>query len=322
MKMTSHKRSGQGKFIFEHRPDLHTLPAQVLDSEVDLHGGFAVDKREGYGQLYYGMPGQGILRVEADLGRQELIALPEHLTPMNFHSTKLGTFEGNWRLFLAANNDEMVAVVTLDGSLDFVLPRPEFEAYQSAETPYRPTDTVLVENQLYIADGYGSNYITSADVITQQWTGIFGGVTEDAHENGKFATAHGINLSHDHHHLVIADRPSSRVQVHDFSGEFVASHRLPAGSWPCGIDTIEHNGQWLSVIGSLRDPVDNRPAPIYIVDAETYEVLSTIRPQEDLGIEGIQHLHNVVWHVHDNQLYLVCQSWNPGHYFVLAQVSS
>ena len=318
--MSSQKRSGQAPFIFEHRPDLYTLPAEVLDSEVDLHGGFAADKREGFGQLYYGMPGCGILRIEADLGKQQLITLPDTLTPMNFHSTKIGTFEGKWRLFLAANNDEMVAVITLDGNLDFVLSRPEFEQYQAADTPYRPTDTVLVENQLYIADGYGSNYISSADVTTRQWTGIFGGTTEDAHEHGKFATAHGINLSHDHHHLVIADRPSSRVQVHDFDGGFVASHQLPTGSWPCGIDTIEHDGRWLSVIGSLEDPDKERPAPIYIVDAVTYTVLSTIRPQEDLGIEGIQHLHNVVWHVHNSQLYLVCQSWNPGHYFVLALV--
>jgi hypothetical protein len=49
----------------------------------------------------------------------------------------------------------------------------------------------------------------------------------------------------------------------------------------------------------------------------TYEVLSTIRPKEELGIERADHIHNVIWHEHNGQLFLVCQSWNPGSYFVL-----
>lgn len=316
----SQKHSGQPPFVFEHRPDLYTLPPDVRDAEVNLHGGFAVDHRQGYGQIYYGMPGHGILRVESDLSRQELIPLPDHLAPMNFHSTKLARFDDNWRLILPANDDELVAVITLDGRIDFILSRPEFEEYQSRDVPFKPTDTVLFDQQLYIADGYGANYITSADVITHQWTGIFGGKTESPTADGLFATAHGISLSHDHHHLVIADRPSSRLQVHGLDGDFAASHKLPPGSWPCGIDFIIYNDHPYAVVGSLRDPVDDRPAPIYILDGVTFEVLSTLRPQEELGIEGIQHLHNVVWHLHNGQLYLICQSWNPGHYFVLAQV--
>ena len=67
----------------------------------------------------------------------------------------------------------------------------------------------------------------------------------------------------------------------------------------------------------MRDPDENRPAAIYIIDAETYELLSTIRPKEELGIDLAQHLHNVVLHIHDGQVYLICQAWDPGHYFVL-----
>ena len=71
------------------------------------------------------------------------------------------------------------------------------------------------------------------------------------------------------------------------------------------------------MIGCLRDPDEDRPAPIYIIDVESYDLLSVIRPKEDFGIELAQHLHNVTLHEHDDQLYLVCQAWNPGHYFVL-----
>jgi hypothetical protein len=103
-------------------------------------------------------------------------------------------------------------------------------------------------------------------------------------------------------------------------GHFLASYKLPAGARPCGIDFIAHEGRGYAVVGSLRDPVEGRPAPIYILDADTYEVLSTIRPKEELGIELAQHLHNVVWYAHGGHLYLLCQSWNPGYYFVLERI--
>jgi hypothetical protein len=311
--------SGQRPFAFTNRVDLQKLPEAARPHEVKLHGGFAVDPRPGYGQVYYGLPGCGILRVDADLQMQEIIVLPPELRPMNFHSTKIEQFDGNWRLFLPANDDEMVVILSLAGEVDFILPRPLLDEYQSQETPYRPTDTVLVDSQLLIADGYGSNYISSVDVTTRQWSGIFGGNTDDPKENGRFATAHGMNLNPVHHHIDIADRRHSRLQAHGVDGHFVASHALPAGAYPCGISYTDYQGRWYAAIGCLRAPEEGRPAPIYIIDAQTYELVSTIRPKEELGIELAQHLHNVVFHHHGGQLYLVCQAWNPGHYFVLQQ---
>ena len=318
--MTSEKRSGQDPFVFVHRKDLYNLPSAAQEQEVNLHGGFAVDAEYGEGQIYYGMPGCGIIRIDADLQKQEIISLPDDLTSLNFHGTKIGEIDGTRRLFLPANNDEMVVVLTLDGEVDFTLPRPIFDEYQAEEAEYKPTDTVLVGNQLYIADGYGSNYILSADVNTQQWTSIFGGKTEDPEEDGKFATAHGININPTHYQLDIADRPHSRIQVHSGEGRFLKSHKFPTGAFLCGVSYVEYQARWYTVIGCLRDPEKDRPAPIYIADAESYELLSTIRPKEDLGIELAQHLHNVALHIHEGQLYLVCQAWNPGHYFVLQKV--
>lgn len=318
--MATDRRSGQEPFVFTSRGDLQTLPAVARPFEVNLHGGFAIDQRSGYGQIYYGMPGCGIMRIDADLRKQETIKLPDNLRPLNFHSTKLGVFDGNWRLILPANSDEMVVILTLDGEVDFVLPRPVFDEYQSKDAPYRPTDTVLAGDQLFIADGYGSNYVTAVNIHTRQWSGIWGGRTDDPKENGKFATAHGIGFNPVHHHLDIADRPSSRIQAHAAGGHFVASHSLPSGAFLCGISYLEDRGRWIAAIGCLQDPEQGRPAPIYIIDAQSYDLLSIIRPKEELGIELAQHLHNVVLHHHNDQLFLVCQSWNPGHYFVLQQV--
>lgn len=91
-----------GEFLFTHLPELTNLPQAAAPHEVDLHGTFTTDKRDGFGQLYC-----GIMRIDADLQTQS----------MNVHSTELGLFDGNQRLILSANNDEQVVILTLDGNV-------------------------------------------------------------------------------------------------------------------------------------------------------------------------------------------------------------
>lgn len=315
----SKKTSGQAPFVFSHCGNLHTLPEKAQSCEVKLHGGFAVDK-QGDGHIYYGMPGCGLMRIHPDLNTQEIIDLPAELTPINFHSAKISEFDGKRRLILPANNDEKVAIVGLDGNVDFILDRPEFEEYQDKAKPFKPTDSTPVGNTLYVADGYGSNYISTADLSTQQWTGLFGGKTDDPQASGLFGTAHGMNRAPDGKHLSIADRPHARFELFTYDGRFHAARSIPAGSKPCGIDFLQRHGRWYALVGSLDDPQEGRAAPIYILDGETYEILSTIRPKEELGVELADHIHNTVWYEYDGRLYLICQAWNPGYYFVLELV--
>ncbi len=316
------KTSGQGAFTFALRDDLYTLPGAAEEHEVKLHGGFAIDNRPDKGQIYYGMPGAGIMRISADLKSQDIIAIPEDLRDINFHSTKIGQFDGKERLILPANGNEKVVVMDLEGKLEHTLARPEFEEYKSADVGYLPTDTVLIDDTLYIADGYGANYISSADANGFNWKSIFGGKAESDTDDGKFSTAHGLNLNPVHNHIDICDRPNSRIQAHGFDGGFLGSYKLPKGAFLCGINYFQKEERWYAVVGCLNDPDkgEGRPAPIYIIDAESYELLSIVRPKEELGVELAEHIHNAVMHVHDGVLYLVCQAWNPGHYFVLQQV--
>jgi hypothetical protein len=243
-----------------------------------------------------------------------------NLAAANFHSTKIGQFDGKTRLFMPANDEAMVAVLSLEGDIDFILPKPEFEEYQSKDVEFHPTDTVLEGNRLYVADGYGANYVGIADLESRRWTKLFGGKTQNLEEHGKFGTAHGINRTPNGNHLAIADRPHARLELCTWEGHPDRSYSMPAGSRPCGIDFLRWKDHWYAVVGSLDDPQEGRPAPIYILDAETYEVISTVRPKDDLGIEKADHIHNVVWHEHEGDLFLVCQSWNPGYYFVLERV--
>jgi hypothetical protein len=315
------KKSGQGDFVFTHCEDLSLLPEGARPYEVNLHGGFSID-REGDGYLYYGVPGCGLMRIRPDLTAQEIIELPSDLKPLNFHSTAIVESDRRRRIVLPANENAQVVVMVLDGNVDYVLSRPEFEEYRDETQPFAPTDTAAIGDTLYVADGYGANYISTAHLPTGKWVDAFGGKSSDPNAPGKFGTAHGMRVvpSGSHHgHLSIADRAHARFQIFTAEGKFTRSYGIPAGSRPCGIDFHQVNERLYALVGSLDDPEPGRPAPIYILDAETYAVVSTIRPKEDLGIELADHIHNTVWCEFNGRLFLVCQAWNPGHYFALEQ---
>jgi hypothetical protein len=310
--------SGQGAFKFSVRQDLSVLPKRALPYETHLHGGFAIDARTGRGEIYYGMPGCGIVKVSADLTKQEVLRTDNRFDKINFHSTKIFSFEGKESLYLASDSDEKVVILSLDGELKEVFTRPAFAEYRKDTAAFHPTDTVLWHDQLFIADGYGSNYVTAIDVNKKQWKKIFGGKSVSL-EDGKFTTAHGMGLHPLNQHLSICDRPNGVIKMHNIEGDYIDVFRLPQGAYLCGINYFKKQSRWYAVIGCLQDPdiKKGRSAPIYIVDAESFELLSIIRPKDELGVEHAVHIHNVVMHIHNDRLYLVCQSWNPGHYFVL-----
>ncbi len=311
------KISGQAPFAFSLCEDLYSVPEKARACEVNLHGGFAVDPDTRY--VYYGMPGCGLMRIAPHLRSQEIIELPSDLKPINFHSTAFMYFDGKRRLVLPANNDAKVVVVGLDGNVDYVLERPEFDEYRDAQTPFNPTDAAFSQGTLYVADGYGANYISTVDPRLKTWQRTFGGKTDDPEAKGLFGTAHGLAAHPNEMHLTIADRPHARFQHFSHHGHFRSMHGLPPGSKPCGISFMRSGTRWYALVGSLDDPQEGRPAPLYILDAMTYEVLSTVRPKEELGVELADHIHNAVWYRHHGHVYLICQAWNPGHYFVLVQ---
>ncbi|MEL7235063.1 MAG: hypothetical protein AAFV33_25665 [Chloroflexota bacterium] len=311
--------SGTVPYVFALREDLDVLPDVVRASEINLHTGFATAAD---GSMYYTLQGVGIIHISADMRQQAVIPIASDYREMNFHSTRIATINGEERLIFTANDHECVIVMTLEGEPDFTLARPTRPPYDNPETDYKPTDAMLVGDKLYVADGYAANYISVVDIGSKEWVSIYGGHTEDRTENGKFRTAHGLALAPDGKHLIIADRWNSRLQVHDLNGAFVTSHHLPYNAWLCNLNLIQWDGRWLGVIACLYDVDEEkkRPAPIFVIDATTFEILSTIRPKEDFGVERAQRMHNAVWHVHNGKLFIVCHSWNPGKFMILEQV--
>ncbi|MEO2003781.1 MAG: hypothetical protein ABGY41_06750, partial [Candidatus Poribacteria bacterium] len=78
--------SGDGSLRFEVLYTREHLPEQAQAVLEKLHGGFGVDRREGHGETYFSVPGAGIIRLSADLGKAEMIATDSEMRDANMHN--------------------------------------------------------------------------------------------------------------------------------------------------------------------------------------------------------------------------------------------
>ena len=112
----------------------------------------------------------------------------------------------------------------------------------------------------------------------------------------------------------MADRANAEIERYTRHGQYLSTLMLPAGSMPCDIDYL---GRYAAV-PALDGPDKSRSAPIYILEDD--RLVSTLWPQEDLGLAGFKHIHNAVLRQAAGKLYIIAQAWNPGDFVVLEQV--
>jgi hypothetical protein len=71
------------------------------------------------------------------------------------------------------------------------------------------------------------------------------------------------------------------------------------------------------VVGCLDGP-EPKNAPIYILEKD--EIVSTLIPRKDLGLENFTHVHNAIGVTLNRKLYVIAQAWYPGDFAILEQV--
>jgi hypothetical protein len=182
-----------------------------------------------------------------------------------------------------------------------------------------PTDVDYLDGSYYVTTGYSAlDYvltakITSTKPFAAEWNGLAFGGKGDA--DGQFQTGHGITVYPDKKHLVVADRPKSRLERFTPDGTFVDQIRLPQGTLPCDVDYL---GDY-TLVPCLDGPDKSLGAPIYLMRGD--RIISTINCQQDLGLVRFKHIHNAVLREVDGRLYIIAQAWNPGDFVVLEQVT-
>ncbi|MFK8105185.1 MAG: 6-bladed beta-propeller [Saprospiraceae bacterium] len=148
------------------------------------------------------------------------------------HGLSLQVEGGEDFLYLTDCERHEVIKTTLTGKIVLRLPYPKASGKYKSASEYLPTETAIAENgDIYVADGYGLQYIIHYDA-RGKLLNIFGGKgTGAAH----FDNAHGICIDDrqpKNKTLLITARQQNKLKRFSLSGEYIESIDLP-GAYIC-----------------------------------------------------------------------------------------
>jgi hypothetical protein len=322
--------SGNGKYRFRvlytsaHLPSEAQVPA-VLKA---AHGGFAVDRRPGRGEIYFALPGAGIVRLSGDLKTSKMLPTDPAMRDTNLHNALFWQAkDGTPFLSFPGNGAAKIFTTDLEGRLVHSLNAPDGKRdlgfpvatdYFAGGGKFIPTDVEQLDGLFYIPTGYSSldfvltARITSTAPFAAEWNDLaFGGRGAGL---GQFGTGHGVAVPPGAKRIDIADRPNSEIDRFTRYGQYLSTLRLPLGSFPCDIAYLDN----YAVVGALHGPDRTKGAPIYLLEND--QLVSTVMPKEELGLTNFQHIHNATIVKLGAKLYIIAQAWNPGDFAVLEQV--
>ena len=140
--------------------------------------------------------------------------------PTRIHGLELREENGTEYLYCARAFDHEVVKLKLDGEPVWAIHFPEEAGIYKDAKGFNPCAvTVAPDGSIFVADGYGSNYVLKFDK-DRKFAKAFGGPGE---AEGKFNTCHGIGLDmrQDKPLLLVCNRNNNRVEYWDLEGNFV-----------------------------------------------------------------------------------------------------
>mmetsp|Transcript_37847 Transcript_37847/g.68399 ORF Transcript_37847/g.68399 Transcript_37847/m.68399 type:complete len:332 (+) Transcript_37847:52-1047(+) len=293
---------GQGDFRFEYVPDKLVMPAGT--HVVHSHG-LVVDDTNNIYLTYVPVPNSSDSNclVRWDPAGRNGVVLEDgkDISSGTPHGLRLAK-EGTETFLYHANNDQTLHKTRLDGSVIWTItgppsPDPRFKSNKPTWFATPPGSDFV-----YMADGYGSNYIHVYTTNGTYTGNSFGG---RGTSDGLFSTCHSINYDPRQKKLVVSDRENHRHQYFNFdsSSAAVFSHDSNFENKelqrPCNIRFDFGNGY--AVVPALEGPVG-------ILD-ENNQLVSLLDVAGLLGDKGHLHPHDATFLPNGD---LVVCTWNPG----------
>ena len=176
------------------------------------HGGAAIDKA---GNIY----------ISTDTPRGIVVFSPQGkflraIGPTRIHALEIREENGVEYIYGARPSDHEVLKLTLSGETEWTLPYPQDAGLYKEANGFKPCAvTVAPDGSIFVADGYGSNYLLKFDK-NRKFVKAVGGPGE---AEGKFKTCHGIALDTrtERPLLLVCNRNNDRVEYWDLDGNFV-----------------------------------------------------------------------------------------------------
>lgn len=148
------------------------------------------------------------------------------------HGLTLFNENGEEVLFICDNNRHQVIKTTLDGRVLLTLNYPKETGEYSKEEEYIPTETTIAPNgDIYVADGYGKDFIiqyNSKGEYIRHWGGR--GTAEKHLKN-----AHGVcydNRDKNNPVLIVTSREEQAFKRYTTDGRYLDTIPVP-GAWVC-----------------------------------------------------------------------------------------
>lgn len=196
------------------------------------HGGAAIDRA---GNVYISTDTpRGILVFGAD-GKYKRCFGPSHIHGLHLQRERDGEY-----LYGARPNFHEVVKIKTDGTAVWAMGYPEASHIYAKAEEFNPTNIVaLPDGTLFVADGYGKNFIHKYD-RDRKYIKSFGGPGSMPAEEGKFNRCHGLatDTRGKKPLLLVCNRESGRVEHWDTDGNFVKvlqrDLRMPAAAHVAG----------------------------------------------------------------------------------------
>jgi hypothetical protein len=246
------------------------------------------------------------------------------LSRENGEERLLVTDSGLWKVGAASYRQTgRVTKIDLTGREIFSISHPASVGAYKPEELFNPTETAVAPNgDIYVADGYGSNYVLRYDTHGR-FISRFGG-KEGVPENERLNSAHGIAIDtragEDKATVLVTSRVDHCFRRFTLEGKFIETIEVPG----CKVCRPVIAGQELyaGVCWSV-DPVANKlpqnPSGFTVVLDAKGQVISapggTEPTFDDAGkLQPLKQAQRIIDHGHDvcvleNQDVIVCQ-WN------------
>ena len=234
------------------------------------------------------------------------------------HGLTLFNENGQDVLFICDNNRHQVIKTTVGGRVLMTLDYPkETEKYQKAEE-YVPTETTISPSgDIYVADGYGKDFIIQYD-RNGKYIRHFGGRGDG---DQYLVNAHGICIDNRGSKpcLVVSSRIQNAYKRYTMDGQYIDTIPLP-GAWVCR-PVVKGDYLYAAVLKSNSQP-DKKSGFVIILD-KNYKVVSSLganlpeyvgqKPSEMAQTNTLfQYPHDVC--VDDEENLYVAQ-WNSGQVY-------
>lgn len=229
------------------------------------------------------------------------------------HGLTLFNENGQDCLFIADNNRHQIIKTDLAGRVLLTINYPEAAGIYKNATEFVPTETCIAPNgDIYVADGYGKDYIIQYNAKGEYIRHWGGRGTEPKH----LKNAHGICYDHRNKQtpvLMVTSREENAFKRFTLEGQYIDTIPLP-GAWVCRpvikgdylyaavLQSQQRQGQasgFVTILDRENKVVSNLAGstPMYTnhVLQDMYQTLNVFQYPHDVCVDDEDNLYVAQW---------------------------